>query len=294
MSNLLLRWLTPTTFLTAQGVATTAIPPTTISGKNIPPSPGFGSAGDVSGIYAYAVPMTGSGSNATPDYTQMPTPNSACTGYGSIGPLSLLSSSSVTGSTCNYLFIALSTSTGTAGTGGSITLQQNQPIAFSFVNYTGAHGYHSSNYYQTNTQLVVASSSGSTGAYYQNGYPAPVYTTSQYTCTSSSSSGACSTNGYPNSTSTSSTGTVGTTTPTCTQNAGQWVWAGSSGWVWQNGNYTCTTSVVTYSTQSLTGQCPDSTLYGSLDPLGTINSSTGANSAEVPSVRQLECVLLGL
>ncbi len=280
LSNLLLKWLTPTTLLTARGVAATAIPPTTISGKNIPPSPGFGSAGDVSGIYAYAVPMSGAGNSATPNYTQLPTPNSACTGYGSIGPLSLLSSSSTTGSTCNYLFIALSTSTGTAGTGGSITLQQNQPIAFSFINYTGAHGYHSSNYYQTTSQLYVGSSSRSTGTYYPGGYAAPVYTTSTYNCTSSSSNGSCSTTGTPNSTSTSSTGTTGTSS-SCP--SGGYTWNGYT-YVY---TYNCTTTAVTYSTQGLTGQCPDSTLYGSLDPLGTINSSTGANSAEVPSVDSL-------
>lgn len=276
MSNLLLRWLTPTTFLTARGVATTQIPPTTISGKNIPPSPGFGSAGDVSGIYAYAVPMNGS----TPDYTKMPTPNSGCSNYGAIGPLALLESSSASGSTCNYLFIALSTSTGTAGTGGSITLQQNQPIAFSFINYTGAHGYHSSNYYQTTSQLYVSTSRYSTGTYSPGGYQAPVYTTSTYTCSNSNEIDSCPTNVQPNTTTTASTGTTGTSS-SCTQNPGQWVW------VWQNGGYACTTTVVTETTQALTGQCPDSTLYGSLDPLGNINSTTGANSAEVPSIDSL-------
>ena len=61
----------------------------------------------------------------------------------------------------------------------------------------------------------------------------------------------------------------------------------ATGWVWQNGGYACTTTVVTETTQALTGQCPDSTLYGSLDPLGNIDSTTGANSAEVPSIDSL-------
>ena len=86
----------------------TAFPPETISGKNIPPSPGFGSAGDVSGIYAYAVPMSGSGSTATPEYNQMPQPNSSCTGYASIGPLAVDNPATAASTTCNYLFIALS------------------------------------------------------------------------------------------------------------------------------------------------------------------------------------------
>ena len=274
MSNLLLEWLTPTTFLTAKGVASTAAPAITISGKNIPPSPGFGSAGDVSGIYAYAVPMSGS----TPDYTKMPTPGSGCSNYGAVGPLALLESSTGSSTACNYLFIALSTSSGTAGSGGSITLQNNQPIAFSFVNYTGAHGYHSSSYYQTTSQLYVNGSSGSNGTYYPDGYKAPVYTTSNYRCRSYDSEGTCSTSGTPSSTSTSSTGTVGTKTPECTPHYNWWG---------EINFYICTTSVVTYSTQNLTGRCPASTLYGSLDPLGSVNATTGVNSAEVPSADSL-------
>ncbi len=283
LQNSLFKWLIPTTLLNVRSVAAASFPAQTVTGKNIPPSPGFGSAGDVSGIYAYAVPMNADG---TPNYAQTPTPNSACSNYGTIGPLALLSSSSITSSACNYLFIALSTSSGTAGTGGSITLQQNQPIAFKFVNYTGANGYHSGNYYQTNTQLYVSTNSSSIGNYEQNGEQAPVYTTNTYKCTSSTQISSCSTDGNPNNSYTSSTGTTGTTS-SCTYTAGQWVYSWYYGWYYQQPYYSCTTTVVSYSTQELTGQCPDSTLYGSLDPLGSINSSTGVNSAEVPSVDSL-------
>ncbi|MDR3576205.1 MAG: pilus assembly protein [Anaerolineaceae bacterium] len=273
LKNSLFGFLLPSETLSVRSMATTAFPAQTITGKNIPPSPGFGSAGDVSGVYAYAVPMTGTGSTATPDYTKMPAANSSCSNYQKVGPLALLSSTTSDSSTaCNYLYIALSTSSGTAGSGGSITLQQNQPIAFSFINYTGANNYHSGTYYQTNTQLYV-STDGSRGTYYSAGYPVPVYTTNTYTCSKTKSSCTPSTTGSPQSTSTASTGTIGQTGPTCTY-----------GWNWSSYSYTytCTTTVVTYSTTTLTGQCPNHTLYGSLDPLA-VNTTSGANTAGVPA-----------
>ena len=282
LHNSLFAWLIPSDLLSVRSVASASFPPQTISGKNIPPSPGFGSAGDVSGIYAYAVPMTG----GTPDYNQMPTPNAACNNYSSIGPLALLSSSSAPGNTCNYLFIALSTSSGTAGNGGSITLQQNQPISFRFVNYTGANGYHSSSHYQSDTQIYESTTSGVTGTYYPNGFQAPIYTTQNYTCSASNSSTTCPTNGNPNYTTTSSTGTVGTSTK-CQQSYNNYYGDNYNGDNYNGGSYTCTTSVVTYSLSSpLAGRCPDSTLYGSLDPLGSINSN-GVSSAGVPDVDSL-------
>ncbi|MDE1906356.1 MAG: hypothetical protein KGH75_07895 [Rhodospirillales bacterium] len=277
LQNSLFRFLIPSKLLNVRSVAATPFPAETISGRNIPPSPGLRSAGDVSGFYAYAVPMN---ANGTPNYAQTPTPNSACSNYGTIGPLALLSSSSTTGSACNYLFIALSTTAGTGGQGGSLTLQQNQPVAFRFVNYTGANGYHSGNYYQTNTQLYVSTSSSSTGNYNQNGYQAPIYTTSTYSCSKTTIITSCATNVSATSTNTASTGTTGTNSSCYTQTTG----SGKK----KITTYYCTTSVVTLSYSApLKGQCPDSTLYGSLDPLGSINSSTGTNSAEVPSVDSL-------
>ena len=276
MHNSLFAWLIPSTLLNVTSIASASFPAQTISGKNIPPSPGFGSAGDVSGIYAYAVPMSG----GTPNYTKTPTPNAACNNYSSIGPLALLSSSSVAGTTCNYLFIALSTSSGTAGTGGSITLQQNQPISFSFINYTGANGYHSSNYYQTNTQLYVSTTKGQTGTYYANGFQAPIYTTKTYTCFGGDSDTVCPTNVKASSSTVSSTGTAGTNS-SC---------SGPYYNYYGQEYYDCTTTVVTFSqSPSLTGECPDSTLYGSLDPLGTVSSSnaSGVSSAGVPEVDSL-------
>ena len=280
LKNSLFAWLIPSETLTVRSMATTAFPPTTINGSNIPPSPGFGSAGDVSGIYAYAVPMSGTGSNATPEYNQMPTPNSACTGYTTIGPLAQLTHSTGTASTCNYLFIALSTSSGTAGTGGSITLQQNQPIAFSFINYTGANGYHSSAYNQTSTNLMVYKNGSTSGTYYAgtttiDTHNSTSYTTTAYRCSPSQLNwqGNCPTTGTPYSTSSSSHGTDGTVT-NCVQTKRY----GSSCSKYETD---VTTSSTTVTSVTLTGNCPDITLYGSLDPI-SVNATTGANTAGIP------------
>ncbi|WP_298283938.1 TadE/TadG family type IV pilus assembly protein [Acidocella sp.] len=273
LANSLISGMIPSELLTVSAMATTAFPATTISGKNIPPSPGFGSAGDVSGIYAYAVPMSGTGASATPNYTTMPAAGSSCGSYSSIGPLAL--KESVASAACNYLFIALSTSSGTAGAGGSITLQQNQPIAFTFVNYTGADGYHSSNYYQTSTQLYVSASSGSLGTYHQNGDTVTnditTYTTSEYLCWDYQLNGGnCDTSGQAYSTATSTTGTDGTTT--------------SCDYYYYGQQY-CVTNVTTSATITnsvkLYGQCPAHTLYGSLDSIN-VNTSTGAASGGGP------------
>ncbi|WP_297368498.1 TadE/TadG family type IV pilus assembly protein [Acidocella sp.] len=276
LANSLISYVIPSELLTVSAMATTSFPATTISGKNIPPSPGFGSAGDVSGIYAYAVPMSGTGAGATPDYTTMPSAGTNCGNYASVGPLAL--EETVASSTCNYLFIALSTSSGTAGAGGSISLQQNQPIAFTFVNYTGANGYHSSGYYKTNTQLYVNtdSTSNSLGTYYQNGdtvtYSSTLYTTNVYYCQQLNDSGNCDTSGSPSGTYTSSSGPTGTQTY-CIQ-----------GW-WSCYQYetdVTTSSQVSHSVK-LYGQCPAHTLYGSLDPI-SVDTTTGVASGGGPSV----------
>jgi Flp pilus assembly protein TadG len=253
-----------------------------VNGQNVPPSPGFGSAGDVSGIYAYAVPMTGSGASTTPDFDETVAPSFGCSSYSSIGPLALLEQSNSTASACNYLFIALSTSSGTAGAGGSLTLQNNQPIAFTFVNYTGANGYHSSSYYQTPTNLEVYENNSSTGTYEPSGLSVTTsnntYTTSTYQCSSNqiqtSGNGyyySCPTTGTPTSTSTAGSGQPRTQT-TCI-----------SGHHDNCSEYqtTVTTSSNTPYTATLVGQCPDHTLYGSLDSIN-VNSTTGANLAGIP------------
>ncbi len=296
--NWLFNHLAPNSLVTVTGYGQEALT-TPINGSNVPPSPGFGSAGDVSGIYAYAVPMSSTAANAVPEFGQVPQPNSACSGYSSTGPLALEGLSSGSATNCNYLFVALSTSSGTANAGGSLTLQQNQPIAFSFTNYTGANGYNSGNYVSTATNLDV-SVDGGTSTYNAGGYSVPAYSVTTYT--TNTNTYTCEHNGSPttnttyynntgtqplsckpanivntgNNTNTSSSGTNGTVTNCTSQFT-------------KSPNTYCkvyTTAVTTSNTQNfpatpLSGSCPDHTLYGSLDPL-SVNGTTGANNDGIP------------
>lgn len=285
LNNWLAIHLLPQSLLTVTATAAHSLS-TAISGKNVPPSPGFGSAGDVSGIYAYAVPM---GSGNTPSFSSMPQANSACSSYSGVGPLAVTGlSSNDNASTCNFLFIALSTSAGTAGAGGSLTLSTNQPIAFSFINYTGANNYHSSTYSTPTTNLDVQVDSGST-TYYASGQSINTYTTTTttYTCESGgtptqittyyNSSGtqplACLSNDTVTHTtsSTSATGTVGSST-SCTTS-----FTSSSKTYCE----VTTTVAVTVASTTLAGECPDHTLYGSLDPV-SVDTTTGANNDGIP------------
>lgn len=306
VNNLLGGFLLPKSMLTVSATAMHGLS-TAITGKNIPPSPGFGSAGDVSGIYAYAVPMSGNTSGSTPQFDQMPQADAGCSNYSSTGPLARTDLAS-SGTTCNYLFIALSTSAGTAGAGGSLTLQTNQPIAFSFINYTGATGYYAGASYTSSSNLYVSTDNGSY-AYNQNGTvngyatsttvsncqtsngTAPggstYYNTSSGSGTSSSPYACKSTYLVAGSPTTgySATGPTGTTS-NCTST----VSTGSFPKV-----YYCsqTTQVVTTATTNypITGSCPDHTLYGSLDPQSVDTTKTDSNygksTANVPDVDRL-------
>ncbi|MDE8345772.1 MAG: hypothetical protein POH28_06295, partial [Acidocella sp.] len=167
LKNSLFAFLIPAETLTVRSVGTANFPPYVVSGKNIPPSPGFGSAGDLSGIYAYAVPMDGPGNSA--NYNEVPAPNSDCSNVA--GPIQYENlvppANGVT--QCNYLFVAESNSNGTGGAGGSISLQQNQPIAFTFVNDTGANSYIQANYTPIYDHILVTPAGSSSGTFYPNG-----------------------------------------------------------------------------------------------------------------------------
>ena len=270
-SNMIVGQLVPTSVLTVTGVGQQGLS-TAINGTNVPPSPGFGAAGDVSGIYAYAVPMNGTGTNANPEFDQVPAANTGCTGYSSIGPLALTGLVSTGSSTCNYLFIALSTQAGTGNAGGSITLQDNQPIAFTFVNYTGADGYHNTgNPYTTSTNLNIKVGNGST-SYYANGMSVNTYTTTTTTYTCEHNGNGTQNTAYYNQTGSQpyqcNAGNIVTNTNSSTSATGTVSSSSSCTSPFTNGtkNY-CevnTSIVVTVAATTITGSCPDHTLYGSL------------------------------
>jgi Flp pilus assembly protein TadG len=97
-------------------------------------SVGLGS--DLSAPYAYAVPQDSNGNSL---FTTAPSPNTNCQG-GTANPLGLFPSNDYTapptGTTnCNYLEIGSSISGITFN--GSFTLNPNDLVAFSFVNFTG-------------------------------------------------------------------------------------------------------------------------------------------------------------
>lgn len=213
LKNSLFAWMIPSELLSVKSIATANFPPTSISGKNIPPSPGFGSAGDVSGIYAYAVPMDAPGNTA--NFNELPPPNTYCSTATAPLKYENLVPPGTGVTACNYLFVA--NSLNQTGSGGSITLQQDQPIAFAFVNETGANGYHStdSTHYTTNI-VEYSSATGGTGTYYQDGDSAPAYTTTTTQC---------------------------------------------YGWDQDN----CQTYTTNHPATPLYGQCPNHTLYGSID-----------------------------
>ncbi len=263
LKNSLFAWLIPSELLSATSIATANFPPDTISGKNIPPSPGFGSAGDKSSIYAYAVPMDAAGNTA--NYGEMPPPNTYCeNATGQITEEQMVTpASGVTA--CNYLFV--SDLLGDTGSGGAISLKQNQPIAFSFVNFSGANGYEQLDATQYTTHLMVTAGNGS-ATYYPNGFT-PSYTTTTttytiitttYRCKDYNSDGACDSGDATTTTTTETTTTPSTvgTTVDCTKTVDG---------VCERSVTTATTSSTTSSTtsgQPLYGECPDHTLYGSL------------------------------
>ena len=277
LKNSLLGFVVPSEFLSVSSAATANFPPSTISGKNIPSGQAFGSAGDKSGIYAYAVPMDGIGNSA--DYGELPAANSNCNSI--TGPLQNEPETAATNgvTSCNFLFLADSLSD--SGNGGSITLAQNQPIAFAFVNQTGANGYTQINGAQYTTHIVVSTNSnGSNGTYYADGYAPVAYytvstttttTTYTYACTKYSNN-KCSTysttatTSSSQSTSSTQSGTPGTLGNSCGAVSGKTaVNGGNLGSSYEYDTQTCkdvTSSTPSY--QALYGECPDHTLYGSL------------------------------
>lgn len=270
LKNSLFAWLIPSDTLSVFSVNTTYFPPYTVNGKNIPPSPGFGSAGDKSSIYAYGTQMFGSsgtlpvpnfstasnnsgvytsGSPGTPALSAPPS-TAGCLDAG--GQLPLLGGTTGT-SGCQYLYI--NDSLGDQGSGGSITLQNDQPIAFLFVNYTGANNYTQINGTHYTTQLVRYDSNGNNPTYMQTGginYDSVTVTTT--TCSHFNKDGSCRNNdSSTTSNTTTNSNTYGSSSETvCTQYD-------------QNGNCSSsTTTVTTKESTTLYGECPDHTLYGSI------------------------------
>jgi Flp pilus assembly protein TadG len=281
LTNVLFSYLAHTTTVSVTAGVSVALPPEQVNGANIPPSPGFGSAGDHSDIYAYAVSPNGS-SQTQYNYGGVPAPNQDCANI--TGVLTLLPETNQTDATsCNFLFVADSESAGTSGAGGSITLQPGQPIAFAFIDDTGSHGYTQTGGAST-TQLVVSKNSG-TLTYFANGETVNVYTTTttKYSCAGSGyylQSGNDSTciryvtDRFGRQTEQTETSTVATSTAT----ADSGTTGTSSTCTAYNSSNDCTNettvAVALTNTQQLSAACPAETLYGAL------SSGYGAPTAD--------------
>ncbi len=268
LKNTLFASLIPSELLTVKSVGIANFPASNFSGKDIPPSPGFGSAGDISGIYAYAVPMDNPGN--APNYNEMPAANTYCA--NSTAPLQyenmVAPGTGVTA--CNYLFVA--NSLGTGGTGGSISLQQNQPIAFAFINFTGGNGYQQDDNTNYTTNLMISTTSSTSGyTAWPQGESVNTYTytitTTTITCSAYPTKGnqenQCSSQttktGKAVNYSSGTEPTAGSSSTTCTQYYPSNKYNGDC----ETSSYT-TTSSSTITTTALYGSCPDHTLYGSL------------------------------
>jgi Flp pilus assembly protein TadG len=266
LKNSLFAWIIPTEALSVQGVATTAFPPDVVNGGNFPPSPGFGSAGDQSFIAAYGVPPNPDGTN---NFGGIP----SAAGCGSIPGVNLLPGSSPASSTtpCQFLFVADSFDNN-AGASGSLTLSPQQPIAFLFINDTGAENFTRLDAAQYTTNLLVSTNSNmSNAAYDPDGFTTPSLVTTANPSVTTVKCNAGTANCPPPSTATTtttppttntasppvttSTSTTTTTTSACSKTSGS-----------KCTQFTTTASSVTTTTQTATlyGTCPDHTLYGSL------------------------------
>jgi len=195
LKNSLFAWLIPSETLNVKSIATTAFPPNTISGSNFS-STSVGQAYDLSGIYAYAVPMTASG--GTPDYTNVPTANTDCTSSNS-GPISYESDkvAPANGVTeCNYTLIGTSKSSTSSG---SITFAADDPIAFAFANMTGettpygldgTYAYISNITYSTSKITYDSNGNPTNGTFAASGHNV-TYPSTGYNCSGSWSNNQC-------------------------------------------------------------------------------------------------------
>lgn len=256
LTNSLFAFLIPSELLSVSSAGSTLFPPSNVSGKGFPKSPGFGSAGDVSYLNAYAVPMQ----NGTPEYAALATA-AGCSGVSGANLLPGAAASSTSG--CQYLFVGASNSAN-SGEGGNISLENGQPIAFAFINDTGANGYTALNGTHYTTQLEVYPQAAERNGTYQPGGETIYYdsttttlkTCTQYTgnnCTASTSATTTATSANAPS---NSGLAPGGTSSACTLYYPARTYGGQC--------KVTTTTTITQVGTALYGLCPDHTLYGSL------------------------------
>jgi Flp pilus assembly protein TadG len=200
LKNSLFAWLVPSETLSVKSIATTAFPATTITNDDFSnTSVGYGSS--YSGMYAYVVPKNTNGDGGH-NYSSLPTPNTNCAS-ASNGPISLNSTFTTPASgvtQCNYLLIGENASGGT--TGGSLTVTNTDPIAFTLVNdldgrTPGGLDNTSSAFTSDSQQTTLSSSQKFYTEIYYNGtysaapYSVPASTPSNLTCQNQNGTTKC-------------------------------------------------------------------------------------------------------
>lgn len=270
LSNLLLKWITPTSLLGATGVGTAGVASVTVNAGNFT-STSVGSASDINNILAYIVPSTTSGSADLS--AGVPAANSSCTSanagilIGWTPPTSSSSSSSSSSTGCNYVFIGSSLGGSSSGT---ISFTSGQYIAFAFANLTGAHNQYGADTTHLYYDGIVSETISGGTLKYVSSVPDVSYSgtgtgciyydknTGAWTATQASSPGNCTT-----STST----TVGNKT---------------------------TITTTTYGTP-IYGYCPKYNLYGSVSEQadGTYITTNNANASDSETVYSSVYEMLG-
>ncbi len=155
LSNLLLKWITPQTALSAHAVATAGQSTFTINPGSFS-STSVGNAMDISNILAYVVPPTATGDA---DFGTVPTANTACTGVISEEAADTTLPS---GTNCNFALIGSSQGGSSSGT---LNFSAGQYISFAFANLVGGSaGYGPDTTAKYYDQLTISSQSYPDGA----------------------------------------------------------------------------------------------------------------------------------
>jgi Flp pilus assembly protein TadG len=257
LKNSLFAALIPSEALSATAVATTSFPPLTIKSGNFGNTAvGFGSS--LSGIYAYVVPPDANGDGGR-NFGSIPTPNTNCESTSN-GPISseqtfMTFTAPAAGDTqCNFLLIGENAN---GSLTGSLTIQDTDPIAFSFVNDLGERntpGDLDATSYNSTTGASTINSGGTATGFptelYVNGSALSGSAVTTQTCNTTANDGSYCTAGY-----TVPAGLPVTFVPKCTFLN---IPAGCTA--------TGTTGVSsTYAQTPLVGECPSHNLYGSIN-----------------------------
>jgi hypothetical protein len=208
LRNSLIGFLIPNDVLNASSAAQSTGTSQVTPGNFHRTTVGYGS--DLSAIYAYAVPTDGGGN---PEYNNLPQPNSNCSN-SAYGPIQYLPTTPAGNGVTSCNFVLIGENSGGSGS-GSISFQAADPVAFTFVNFSGGtitSGTSDLDTTSFNATTGLSTSNGSATPYYRELYVStggtPQYYASGRSVSGTSLYANCpahnlygSINAYPNTTS---------------------------------------------------------------------------------------------